>query len=353
MDIFEATRRFEKWMAGHIKIVKPDLAQKHRRMAESSFVFLRGTFYRWIQQWPDVCDRLRDAPAVPSIGDLHVENFGTWRDLEGRLIWGVNDVDEACVLPYTHDLVRLATSATLAVRESHFNTNASDLCNAILEGYSTSIEEGGRPVVLAERRRWLRRIALGKLRAPDAYWPKIDALKSAKDDVPHGVLRAALPAPRIPYRVLKRVAGVGSLGRPRFVALADWRGGRIAREAKAWLPSAAVWITGRKSIDVNRTALLERAVRVQDPYLSFRDGWIVRRLAPDCSRIELAELPRVRDEERLLRAMGWETANIHMGRPMDAVRAHLAKQPRRWLERAAVAMAETVEKDWRAWVKRG
>jgi uncharacterized protein (DUF2252 family) len=24
-----------------------------------------------------------------------VENFGAWRDVEGRLIWGINDFDEA------------------------------------------------------------------------------------------------------------------------------------------------------------------------------------------------------------------------------------------------------------------
>jgi len=32
---------------------------------------------------------------VLAVGDLHVENFGTWRDAEGRLIWGVNDFDES------------------------------------------------------------------------------------------------------------------------------------------------------------------------------------------------------------------------------------------------------------------
>jgi uncharacterized protein (DUF2252 family) len=55
-------------------------------MALSPFIFLRGTFYRWIQPWPDVCGSLLDAPKVLSVSDLHVENFGTWRDLEGRLV---------------------------------------------------------------------------------------------------------------------------------------------------------------------------------------------------------------------------------------------------------------------------
>ena len=50
-----------------------------------------------------------------------------------------------------------------------------------------------------------------------------------------------LPAPGLVYRVAHRVAGLGSLGRERYVALADWEGGRVAREAKALLPSACVW----------------------------------------------------------------------------------------------------------------
>ena len=37
--------------------------------------------------------------------------------------------------------------------------SARDACEAILEGYATSCERGGGPVVLAERRRWLRRLA--------------------------------------------------------------------------------------------------------------------------------------------------------------------------------------------------
>ena len=121
MNIFDATRSYESWLARHTAVVRKDLRLKHERLAESPFVFLRGTFYRWIQQWPAVCAKVADAPLVLSVGDLHIENFGTWRDVEGRLVWGVNDLDEACALPYTHDLVRLATSAVLAI-ESHDST---------------------------------------------------------------------------------------------------------------------------------------------------------------------------------------------------------------------------------------
>src|SRR5574340_886457 len=93
-DIIAATADFERWLAKHVRVVRKDLAVKHQHMAEGAFPFFRGTFYRWAQWWPLVCEDLARAPQVLAVGDLHVENFGTWRDAEGRLVWGVNDRSE-------------------------------------------------------------------------------------------------------------------------------------------------------------------------------------------------------------------------------------------------------------------
>src|SRR5215510_16474059 len=132
MDVIQATSAYEAWMGRHLLLVKSDLAHKHAYLTEDAFMFLRGTFYRWCQVWPTVCAHLVNAPVVPSIGDLHIENFGTWRDAEGRLVWGVNDVDEACRLPYTQDLVRLATSALLAIDAGHLRISPAQACSRIL-----------------------------------------------------------------------------------------------------------------------------------------------------------------------------------------------------------------------------
>ena len=59
--------------------------------------------------------------------------------------------------------------------------------------------------------------------------------------------------------------------------------------------------------------LLTRSRRCPDPFVRVRGRWIIRRLAPDCSRIELSSLPEEHDACRLLHCMGWETANIHLG----------------------------------------
>src|SRR6185436_14773095 len=109
--IHEWTAAYEKWLATQAPfVVAADVEKKHDAMDSSPFVFLRATFYAWARLWPAALPDLAEAPEVVSVGDLHLENFGTWRDTEGRLAWGINDFDEASVLPYTNDLVRLATS---------------------------------------------------------------------------------------------------------------------------------------------------------------------------------------------------------------------------------------------------
>jgi Uncharacterized protein conserved in bacteria (DUF2252) len=348
-DIGASTGAYESWLRERCSVVASDLRLKHRHLMESPFVFLRGTFYRWMQLWPSVCAELTRAPRVLAIGDLHIENFGTWRDVEGRLVWGVNDMDEAYELPYTLDLVRLATSALLASYAQHLALSPRATCDAILEGYTNALDRGGRPLVLAERYRWLRKIAVHRLRDPSVFWARLEANPAARGRVPHAALRSLMPDHRSRYRTLRRIAGVGSLGRPRFVAIAESGGSLIAREAKAAVPSACAWAVGDKTSSILCERIISRAVRVGDPFFGVSSGWIVRRLAPDCTRIELTDLPRDRDEVRLLRAMGWETANVHLGTISARVRADLRHRPRRWLQHAAGSMIKAVVRDWRSW----
>ncbi len=244
MNIVKATARYEDWLRSHTTLVDADLRLKHKKMAESAFSFLRAIFYRWVQIWPRVLPELAEAPQILAVGDLHVENFGTWRDLEGRLIWGVNDFDEAAPFSYANDLVRLAASALLAIEENRLAANAKDVCAEILEGYTESLSEGGRPFVLEEGNKWLRSIALNELRNPDRFWKKMDALPLLRGGISPSAREAlehTLPRPGLPYRLARRVAGLGSLGRQRLVAIADFHGGKIAREAKMLVPSAAFW----------------------------------------------------------------------------------------------------------------
>src|SRR5260370_23150255 len=80
--------------------------------------------------------------------------------------------------------------------------------------------------------------------------------------------------------------------------------------------------------------IISRAVRCPDPFVQLRGRWIVRRLAPHCSRIELATLRAPGSELRLLHAMGWEAANIHIGSraARRLILRHLQKQQPTWLQ---------------------
>ena len=353
MKFVKATERYETWLRRHVRIIEEDLDQKHALMRSAAFPFLRATYYRWAQTWAGECRAAARAPRVLGVGDLHVENFGTWRDIEGRLIWGINDFDEAWPMPYTNDLIRLATSALLA--QMGCDPKAGIL--AILKGYGEGLAVGGRAFTLAEHHPALRAMATLRLHQPERYWEKLHSIPDLQQKPPAGAMdaiRRMMPERGVWGTLKHRVAGLGSLGRERYVLMADWRGGSIAREAKALAPSACVWAEeGKGTAPILYQKIIDGAVRCRDPFVRLRKRWIVRRLAPDCSRIELSALPQERDELVLLEAMGFETANIHLGSAKAAtLLADFRKRPRTWLFDAARKMEKAVFADFEAYSTR-
>jgi len=347
MKITRATDRYEAWLSRHLHLLDGDLRLKHEQMRSAPFPFLRATYYRWAQIWAEVCGEAARAPRALAVGDLHVENFGTWRDVEGRLVWGINDFDEAWRLPYTNDLIRLATSFLLA--EMQWEPRAA--MDAIVKGYQDGLDSGGRPFALAEHHPVLRQMATARLHEPEAFWVKLHSLPESTVRLPAGVAKAIgrmMPERGMDWRAAHRIAGLGSLGRERWVCIADYCGGSVAREAKALAPSACVWAeSGKGTAKIYYQEILNRAIRSRDPFVRLQKRWIVRRLAPDCSRIELAALPKERDELRLLHAMGFETANIHLGtQKANILKVDLKKRPRGWLLQAAGKMRKAVIADF-------
>jgi hypothetical protein len=359
VNIVKATRQFEEWLGHRTTIVKKDLRLKHRNMKSAEFPFFRATYYRWAQLWPKLCPELANGPRVLAVGDLHVENFGTWRDSEGRLIWGVNDFDESYPMAFSNDLVRLAASAQLACEAGHLQIKGKDIDDAIINGYRDALREEGQPFVLGERHDWLRQIAESKLRDPVHFWDKMDSFEKVKEPAPISAIDAIehlMPAANLKYTLLHRVAGLGSLGHARYVALSDWDGGRIAREAKALVSSACYWAHQNDGPpEILYQSIINRAVRCADPFVQLRGHWIVRRLSPHCSRIELADVKTEGQELKLLAAMGWETANIHLGTKSArrAILGELEKNKGKWLLQAAETMLRAVNEDWKTWKKDG
>lgn len=353
MNIREATTSYEKWMRNCTTVIEADLRSKHEQMKEDHFLFFRGTFYRWIQLWPEICSDLRRAPKVLSSGDLHVGSFGTWRDGEGRLGWGVTDFDESYPLPYTNDLVRLAASVKVAIESEELTVKLKTGCEAILEGYRQSLKDGGCPIVLAEREKNLERLGFEALEAPDNFWDDLNALPAVKTGLPRDakeILQKMLPDSRLNYKIVQRKAGMGSLGQQRFVAIANWEGGCIAREAKAMTPSACIWLAGQVGHrQFYYPQAITQAVRAHDPFQKIVGRWLVRRLSPDANRIEIADLPKERDEETLLHAMGSEAANVHAGtkRQVKNILDDLRRRKPTWLYSAAKNMAKAVRREWK------
>ena len=358
MDVFAATRAYEAWVAAQGPTRRADFGYKHARMAESPFHFLRGAYYRWAELFGDACPEAMDAPAVLAVGDLHIENFGTWRDVAGRLAWGISDFDEAHRLPYTNDLVRLAVSVRLGVppgRQLTFRRT----CQAILRGYQDGLRRGGEPYVLEDRHPVLRRQAAERLRDADQFWKKLRRLPRTGPRLPPGVvkvLRAALPRPQPELDLRWRRAGTGSLGRVRVVGLMEWKGGQVAREAKTAIGPASAWLErpADHHPELRYMEILKGAVRSPDPYLRQESGWVVRRLAHDCSRVELTSLPGTADQAEWLRALGGEAANVHLGSRADIPRVlrDLGSREPAWLRQAARAMLVVTRREHAEWAAR-
>jgi hypothetical protein len=354
MDIVKATASYEKWLGGHTKLVPADLKRKHRLMADRTdpFPFFRGTFYRWAQRWQTLGADLCGAPAVLAVGDIHIENFGTWRDAEGRLAWGVNDFDEAAVLPYTQDLVRLAASAAVEARQERLSLSVPDICETVASGYRGGLKRRRdgtlRPTLLDGDRRWLappRTAAEAR-----GWWRRLERDLTRARPVPRAAtaaLRATLPRGAEVSVTGARAVGVGSLGKPRFAALAQWQGGPISREVKALVPSAVCWATGEERPPA-LPSILARAVRSPDPHFQVCGGWVCRRIAPDIERSAFVAGQGNATAARLLEAMGRELACVHDG-DAAAVLADLARRPRKWLRKGVATMLSDVLDDWAAW----
>jgi len=355
MKIFKATRKYESWLRKNLDVFEDDLVLKAQLLANNPFTFLRGTFYRWMQLFPKICKKAADAPIVLSVGDLHAANFGTWRDAKDELIWGINDFDEAAHLPYTQDLIRLATSVGLASATAELKISLAEAGDAILDGYHAGLEKGGKPFVIDGDRDWLRKAYVQSEHLAEKYWERLnqcpDAAKEPSPEV-QSMLEASLPSNGLEYRLVHCQAGVGSLGRPRFTALAQWQGEFVALEAKALISSAALWAKKKhKGAEIQYEDVLARAVRRLDPMMKVYEGWVVRGLAPDRCRIELSELGPERDETRMMRAMGWETANIHLGTraALKDVLEDLKGRKPNWLMKSAEKMVTVTLNDWEMW----
>lgn len=300
---------YECWLGEHIPVDDRELKRKHEEMAADELRFLRGTYFLWLVRVAEHIPEALRFTGVPLIGDLHVENYGTWRDIDQVRRWGINDLDELASGSWVLDLLRLAVSAVIA---PHIALDEDEICGTVLDTWRTA-----EPRVALD----LREHGAGHLRhlvpefvSPSTFYATLAEAPSAS--VPDVVAAAAAGVAEPGWNPTwhAHVAGTGSLGHPRVVGVGPASDGKQhAREAKQLGPITAVWVAVRAPNMPRPIAHLYKDVwsAVRGPAGATRVAdWQVRDLAPDVVRIELGGL-HAKDAGRLLRSMARAAVDVH------------------------------------------
>lgn len=118
------------------------LALKYQKMRASPFVFLRGSchlFYARLAAGHD----LKKSPPVWVCGDLHLENFGSYKGDNRLVYFDLNDFDESALAPASWELVRMLASIELGAADMGMPAEAApDLCNVFLQSYVAALSLG-------------------------------------------------------------------------------------------------------------------------------------------------------------------------------------------------------------------
>ena len=118
------------------------LQLKYQRMRSDPFVFLRGTCHLFYQRMPKG-GLFKSAPPVWSCGDLHLENFGSYKGDNRLAYFDMNDFDEGVLAPATWDLVRMLTSMQVGAKSLGLKPgDALVLCDSFLDSYGAALMTG-------------------------------------------------------------------------------------------------------------------------------------------------------------------------------------------------------------------
>lgn len=317
----DAVRQIQVFNAGR----EPErLALKYRAMRTSAFAFLRGSCHLFYDRLPRG-GVFKTAPPVWVCGDLHLENFGSYKGDNRQVYFDVNDFDESALAPASWDLARFLTSLRIGLEGSLKGEAKVDaLCKTFIDAYASSLASGkaywverdtAQGVVrelldgLRERKRASfldsrthvkrgRRVLLtdGGKALP------VDAAQRAAVEGFMQEFAESQPQPAF-YRVLdvaRRVAGTGSLGVDRFAILIQGKGspdGNYLLDLKRALPSSLVphlkLAQPRWKGEAHRAVELQR--RQQAVSMAFlhpvrfdEAPYVLRALQPSEDRVRLA-----------------------------------------------------------------
>ncbi|MFG2448873.1 DUF2252 domain-containing protein [Streptomyces sp. NPDC048512] len=352
---------------------------KFRKMAASAFAFYRGTaglFYHDLEQ-----DR-RGGPYLDERtsrvwihGDLHAENFGTYMDAQGRLIFNVNDFDEAYVGPFTWDLKRFAASVALigyakalsddqitelvriyagAYRE-RIHALATGAKNDEVPPFTLDTADG--PLLGALRvARSLTRFGLldsmTEIRdferrfAPGGGSIELDAatrykVLAAFDGYLETLPESSLTRPdsyRVKDVVGRRGIGIGSAGLPSYNILLEGNSDALENDVVIYIKQAQTPAVSRHITDPavrgyfqhegHRTVISQRALQAHaDPWLGWTEldgaGQLVAEVSPYAVDLDWSDLDDPEEIASVVADLGRATAAMHAAADDDSGHSEL------------------------------
>ena len=348
---------------------------KFRKMAASAFAFYRGTaclFYHDLDaehagqgggrtySGPYLDDR---TSRVWIHGDLHAENFGTYMDSNGRLVFNVNDFDEAYVGPFTWDLKRFAASMALigyakalsdeqitelvtiytaAYRERihalatgaksdevppfTLDTAQGPLLDALRD--ARSLTRFGLLDSMTEIRDFERRFAAGggavELDAATRY-----KVLAAFDGYLETLPDASLARPdsyRVKDVVGRRGIGIGSAGLPSYNILLEGHSDALENDVVIYIKQAQTPAVSRHITDPaiqeyfrhegHRTVISQRALQAHaDPWLGWTEldgsGQLVAEVSPYAEDHDWGDTDAPEEMAHVVADLGRPTATMH------------------------------------------
>ena len=368
------------------------LAMKFANLRKSPFVFLRGTCHLFYARLPEAQMRVK-APVVWCCGDLHLENFGSFKGDNRLVYFDINDFDESALAPASWDLVRFLTSVLLAADDLKADAaEARKLCDAFVRSYAAALAAGsprwierdtagglieellrsleGRTRVRHLNERTERKQGQRKIRCDGKRALPVDAAERRRVEKMIGTHARAQGKPEF-FEVLDvahRIAGTGSLGLDRYVVLVEGKGSPNANyllDLKEAVPSSLVphLKTEQPTWPTQAHRIVAVQQRVQAAPMAFlhsiekrKTSYVLRGLQPSEDRVALYEtgvgFEKVRGVvEEMGRIVAWGQLRSS-GRQGSAIADELIEfgsKRKAWhdeLVSAARRCAKLVRKDW-------
>jgi uncharacterized protein (DUF2252 family) len=323
------------------------LKVKYKRMSENAFRFFRGSCHLFYEDLGR-SNSLPESPSCWITGDLHIENFGSYKGDNGLVYFDVNDFNEAVLAPVTWEIARMVTSIFVAFDDLQIDRAETEKAVSIFLNTYSSVLAAGKPRYIEAKiargivRDFLERVSersIGEL-LDGRVIKKGKELRLCIDGVRHLKLEVELKdklkdfiddwiSRNHPnYRCLDiafRIAGTGSVGVKRYVFLLkhlEKEKNYLMIDMKQATPSSL-----EKFAPVKQPRWLnegERMVSVQEymqnvcpallGFVSFdREPFLVKRLQPSEDRVNFRLLKkRDKDISLVIKEMAALAASAHL-----------------------------------------